>query len=549
MADQETAPGGHDHGHGHDHHPTGWRRWLFSTNHKDIGTMYIVLSMVGALVGGAMSFMIRLELMDPGIQFNLFGAGEEAAYFQFYNVLVTGHAFIMVFFVVMPAMMGGFGNWFVPLMIGAPDMAFPRMNNISFWLLASALVLLLVAAFTQGGPGTGWTVYPPLSSAEFHPGPAVDLGILSLHLAGASSVLGAINMITTIFNMRAPGMTIHRMPLFCWSILVTAFLLLMAMPVLAGGLTMLLTDRNFGTAFFEPSGGGDPVLWQHIFWFFGHPEVYIIILPGFGIVSQVVSTFSRKPIFGYLGMAYAMVFIGFVGFAVWAHHMYTTGLDADTRAYFVSASLVIAVPTGVKIFSWLATMWGGSISFRVPMMFACGFIFLFVMGGVTGVALANAGMDIAFHDTYFVVAHFHYVMAIAGVFAMFAGFYYWIGKMCGRQYPRVLARIHFWSLFIGVNVLFFPQHFSGMAGMPRRIPDYPDNYAGWNYVSSIGAFITTASTLLFFFIVWRTLSAGEKVPANPWGEGAKTLEWTVESPAPFHTFEELPDMTDKQAAE
>ena len=548
MADQETAaPGGHDHG--HDHHPTGWRRWLYSTNHKDIGTMYIVLSMVGAFVGGAMSFMIRLELMDPGIQFNLFGAGEEAAYFQFYNVLVTGHAFIMVFFVVMPAMMGGFGNWFVPLMIGAPDMAFPRMNNISFWLLASALVLLLVAAFTQGGPGTGWTVYPPLSSAEFHPGPAVGLGILSLHLAGASSVLGAINMITTIFNMRAPGMTIHRMPLFCWSILVTAFLLLMAMPVLAGGLTMLLTDRNFGTAFFEPSGGGDPVLWQHIFWFFGHPEVYIIILPGFGIVSQVVSTFSRKPIFGYLGMAYAMVFIGFVGFAVWAHHMYTTGLDADTRAYFVSASLVIAVPTGVKIFSWLATMWGGSISFRVPMMFACGFIFLFVMGGVTGVALANAGMDIAFHDTYFVVAHFHYVMAIAGVFAMFAGFYYWIGKMCGRQYPRVLARIHFWSFFIGVNVLFFPQHFSGMAGMPRRIPDYPDNYAGWNYVSSIGAFITTASTLLFFFIVWRTLSAGEKVPANPWGEGAKTLEWTVESPAPFHTFEELPDMTDKQAAE
>ncbi len=548
MADQETAvAGGHDHGHGH--HPTGWRRWLFSTNHKDIGTMYIVLSMVAALIGGAMSFWIRLELMDPGIQFNVFGAGEEAAYFQFYNVLVTGHAFIMVFFVVMPALIGGFGNWFVPLMIGAPDMAFPRMNNISFWLLAAALVLLLVATVTEGGPGTGWTVYPPLSNAEFHPGAAVDLGILSLHLAGASSVLGAINLITTIFNMRAPGMSIHRMPLFCWSILVTAFLLLMAIPVLAGGLTMLLTDRNFGTSFFEASGGGDPILWQHIFWFFGHPEVYIIIIPAFGIVSQVISTFSRKPIFGYLGMAYAMVFIGFVGFVVWAHHMYTSGLDVDTRAYFVSATLVIAVPKGIKIFSWLATMWGGSINFRVPMMFACGFVFLFVMGGVTGVALANAGMDIAFHDTYFVVAHFHYVMAISALFGMFAGFYYWIGKMCGRQYPRVLARIHFWLFFIGVNVLFFPQHFSGMAGMPRRIPDYPDNYWGWNYVSSIGAFITTASTLLFFFIVWRTLTAGEKVPANQWGEGATTLEWTVESPAPFHTFEELPDMTEKQPAE
>ena len=548
MADQETAvAGGHDHGHGH--HPTGWRRWLFSTNHKDIGTMYIVLSMVAALIGGAMSFWIRLELMDPGIQFNIFGAGEEATYFQFYNVLVTGHAFIMVFFVVMPALIGGFGNWFVPLMIGAPDMAFPRMNNVSFWLLAAALVMLLVAAFTEGGPGTGWTVYPPLSNAEFHPGAAVDLGILSLHLAGASSVLGAINLITTIFNMRAPGMSIHRMPLFCWSILVTAFLLLMAIPVLAGGLTMLLTDRNFGTAFFDAAQGGDPVLWQHIFWFFGHPEVYIIIIPAFGIVSQVISTFSRKPIFGYLGMAYAMVFIGFVGFVVWAHHMYTSGLDVDTRAYFVSATLVIAVPTGIKIFSWLATMWGGSINFRVPMMFACGFVFLFVMGGVTGVALANAGMDIAFHDTYFVVAHFHYVMAISALFGMFAGFYYWIGKMCGRQYPRVLARIHFWLFFIGVNVLFFPQHFSGMAGMPRRIPDYPDNYWGWNYVSSIGAFITTASTLLFFFIVWRTLTAGEKVPANQWGEGATTLEWTVESPAPFHTFEELPDMTEKQPAE
>jgi len=547
MANEATAAVA-DHGPGH-HHPTGWRRWLYSTNHKDIGTMYIVLSIFAALVGGAMSTWIRMELAEPGIQFNAFGAGNEAAYFQFYNVLVTGHGFIMVFFVVMPAMIGGFGNWFVPLMIGAPDMAFPRMNNISFWLLAASLILLLVAAVTQGGPGTGWTVYPPLSSAQYHPGAAVDFGILSLHLAGASSVLGAINFITTIFNMRAPGLRLHRMPLFCWAILVTAFLLLLAIPVLAGGLTMLLTDRNFGTSFFEVSGGGDPVLWQHLFWFFGHPEVYIIIIPGFGIISQVVSTFSRKPIFGYLGMAYAMVFIGFVGFIVWAHHMYTVGLDVDTRAYFVSATLVIAVPTGIKIFSWLATMWGGSISFRVPMLFACGFIFLFVIGGVTGVALANAGMDIAFHDTYFVVAHFHYVMAIAALFAMFSGFYYWIGKMSGRQYPKTLARIHFWTFFIGVNVLFFPQHFSGMAGMPRRILDYPDAYAGWNYVSSIGSYITGASTLLFIFIVWRTLTAGEKVSANQWGEGATTLEWTVPSPAPFHTHEDLPDMSEKQPAE
>jgi cytochrome c oxidase subunit 1 len=539
---------GPDHHDGH-HHPTGWRRWVYSTNHKDIGTMYIVLSIIGAIAGGGMSLWFRMELAEPGIQLNPFGDGNEAEYFQFYNVLVTGHGFIMVFFVVMPAMMGGFGNWFVPLMIGAPDMAFPRMNNVSFWLLAAALVLLLVAAFTQGGPGTGWTVYPPLSNAQYHPGAGVDLGILSLHLAGASSVLGAINFITTIFNMRAPGLGMHRMPLFVWSILITAFLLLLAMPVLAGALTMLLTDRNFGTTFFDPAGGGDPVLWQHLFWFFGHPEVYIIILPGFGIISQVISTFSKKPIFGYLGMVYAMVFIGLVGFVVWAHHMYTVGLDVDTRAYFIAATLVIAVPTGIKIFSWLATMWGGSIDFRVPMLFACGFIFLFVVGGVTGVALANTGLDIVFHDTYFVVAHFHYVMAIAALFAMFAGFYYWIGKMSGRQYPKVLARIHFWLFFIGVNVLFFPQHFLGMAGMPRRIPDYPDAYAGWNYVSSIGAYITTAATLLFFVIVWRTLTSGEKVAANQWGEGATTLEWTVESPAPFHTHEDLPDMTEKQAAE
>ena len=548
MANEATAAKA-AHGDGHGHHPTGWRRWLYSTNHKDIGTMYIVLSMIGAFVGGAMVLLIRMELAEPGIQFNLFGIDNEAAYFQFYNVLVTGHGFIMVFFVVMPAMIGGFGNWFVPLMIGAPDMAFPRMNNISFWLLAAALVLLLIAAFTQGGPGTGWTVYPPLANADYHPGAGVDLGILSLHLAGASSVLGAVNFITTIFNMRAPGLNMHRMPLFCWAILVTAFLLLLAIPVLAGALTMLLTDRNFGTTFFDIAGGGDPLLWQHLFWFFGHPEVYIIIIPAFGIISQVISTFSKKPVFGYLGMAYAMVAIGVVGFIVWAHHMFTIGFNVETRAYFTLATLVIAVPTGVKIFSWLATMWGGSIEFKTPMMFAVGFIWLFVIGGVTGVGLANAGLDIALHDTYYVVAHFHFTMSIAAIFAMYAGFYYWIGKMSGYQYPEGLAKLHFWVTFISVNLLFLPQHFLGLQGMPRRIPDYPDAYAEWNMVSTWGAYLTMIGMLMFFFILWKTFKGGEKAEANPWGAGATSLEWTVPSPAPFHTHEDIPDVDTGQPAE
>ena len=525
------AVAGHEE-HEHEHHPTGWKRWMFSTNHKDIGTLYIILSIVAAMIGGAMSWYIRLELTYPGIQY--------IDDFQFYNVLVTAHGFLMVFFVVMPAMIGGFGNWFIPLMIGAPDMAFPRMNNISFWLLAAALVLLVLAAVVGEGPGTGWTVYPPLSGADYHPGPSVDFGILSLHLAGASSILGAINFICTILNMRAPGMTMHRMPLFVWAILVTAFLLLLALPVLAGGLTMLLVDRNFGTTFFVVEGGGDPVLWQHLFWFFGHPEVYIIIIPAFGIISQIVSTFSRKPVFGYLGMAYAMVSIGFVGFIVWAHHMYTSGLSVDTRAYFTAATLIIAVPTGIKIFSWLATMWGGSIDLKAPMLYAIGFIFLFVVGGVTGVLLANAGIDFAVHDTYYVVAHFHYVMAIAAVLAMFGGWFYWISKMSGRQYPEKLAQVQFWVFFIGVNVLFFPQHFSGLAGMPRRIPDYPDAYWGWNFVSSIGALITMVGTFMFLYIMWYTYRSGKTAEANPWGEGATTLEWTVPSPAPFHTHEELP---------
>jgi cytochrome c oxidase subunit I len=518
--------------HEHEHHPSGWRRWVFSTNHKDIGTLYIILSVIAALIGGLMSWYIRLELTYPGIQF--------IDDFQFYNVLVTAHGFLMVFFVVMPAMIGGFGNWFVPLMIGAPDMAFPRMNNISFWLLAAALVLLLMSPVVGTGVGTGWTVYPPLSSATFQPGPSVDFGILSLHLAGASSILGAINFICTILNMRAPGMTMHRMPLFVWAILVTAFLLLLALPVLAGALTMLLVDRNFGTSFFIVEGGGDPVLWQHLFWFFGHPEVYIIIIPAFGIISQIVSTFSKKPVFGYLGMAYAMVSIGFVGFVVWAHHMYTSGLGVDARAYFTAATLIIAVPTGVKIFSWLATMWGGSIDLKAPMLYAIGFIWLFVIGGVTGVLLANAGIDFVMHDTYYVVAHFHYVMAIAAIFAMFGGWYYWISKMSGRQYPETLAKIQFWVFFVGVNVLFFPQHFSGLAGMPRRIPDYPDAYWGWNFVSSIGALITMLGTFMFLYIMWYTYRKGEIAEANPWGEGATTLEWSVPSPAPFHTHEELP---------
>src|SRR5690554_462230 len=503
-------------GDGHKDERGFFTRWFMSTNHKDIGILYLFVSGFFGLVAAAFTVYMRMELQHPGVQYMCMEGmrfiADPAAHCtpngHLWNVVVTYHGILMMFFVVIPALFGGFGNYLMPLQIGAPDMAFPRMNNLSFWLYVAGATMAIVSLFSPGGdnqmgPGVGWVLYPPLSTNEG--GYAMDLAIFAVHLSGASSILGGINMITTFLNMRAPGMTLHKVPLFSWSIFVTAWMILMALPVLAGAITMLLTDRNFGTTFFQPQGGGDPILYQHILWFFGHPEVYIIIIPGFGIISHVIATFSRKPIFGYLPMVYAMIAIAVLGFVVWAHHMYTVGMSLTQQSYFMLATMTIAVPTGIKIFSWLATMWRGSVSFKTPMLWAFGFLFLFTVGGATGVVLSQASVDRYYHDTYYVVAHFHYVMSLGAIFALFAGIYYWIGKMSGRQYPEWAGKLHFWAMFIGANLTFFPQHFLGRQGMPRRYIDYPEAFALWNYVSSIGAFLSFASFVFFIGVIFYTL--------------------------------------------
>ena len=546
------------HGHGQHDQRGFFTRWFMSTNHKDIGVLYLFTSGFVGLLSVLFTVYMRLELMEPGVQYMCLegarfiadAAAECTPNGHLWNVMITYHGVLMMFFVVIPALFGGFGNYFMPLQIGAPDMAFPRLNNLSYWLYVAGCALGVASMLTPGssdgqlGAGVGWVLYPPLSTQNADT-ISMDLAIFAVHVSGASSILGAINMITTFLNMRAPGMTLHKVPLFGWSIFVTAWLILLSLPVLAGAITMLLTDRNFGTTFFQPEGGGDPVLYQHILWFFGHPEVYIIILPGFGIISHVISTFSRKPIFGYLPMVYAMVSIGVLGFVVWAHHMYTVGLSLTQQSYFMLATMVIAVPTGIKVFSWIATMWGGSIEFKTPMLWAFGFLFLFTVGGVTGVVLSQAAVDRVYHDTYYVVAHFHYVMSLGAVFAIFAGVYFWIGKMSGRQYPEWAGKLHFWMMFLGANLTFFPQHFLGRNGMPRRYIDYPEAFAFWNYISSIGAFISFASFVFFIGIVFYTLFAGRRVTENNyWNEYADTLEWTLPSPPPEHTFETLPKRED-----
>ncbi|QRZ15225.1 cytochrome c oxidase subunit 1 [Paracoccus methylovorus] len=536
-------------------------RWFMSTNHKDIGVLYLFTAGLAGLISVTLTVYMRMELQHPGVQYMCLegmrlvadAAAECTPNGHLWNVVVTYHGILMMFFVVIPALFGGFGNYFMPLHIGAPDMAFPRLNNLSYWLYVCGVSLAIASLLSPGGSdqpgaGVGWVLYPPLSTTEA--GYAMDLAIFAVHVSGASSILGAINIITTFLNMRAPGMTLFKVPLFAWAVFITAWMILLSLPVLAGGITMLLMDRNFGTQFFDPAGGGDPVLYQHILWFFGHPEVYMLILPGFGIISHVISTFARKPIFGYLPMVLAMAAIAFLGFIVWAHHMYTAGMSLTQQTYFQMATMTIAVPTGIKVFSWIATMWGGSIEFKTPMLWAFGFLFLFTVGGVTGVVIAQAPLDRVYHDTYYIVAHFHYVMSLGAVFAIFAGTYYWIGKMSGRQYPEWAGQLHFWMMFIGSNLIFFPQHFLGRQGMPRRYIDYPVEFSYWNNISSIGAYISFASFLFFIGIVFYTLFAGKRVNVpNYWNEHADTLEWTLPSPPPEHTFETLPKPEDWDRAQ